>query len=267
MINMPEPVVAHDVHVSLDGVPVLNGVDLAVRAGEVVALLGGNGAGKTTLLRAVLGLVPLTAGEVKLFGQAPAQFRDWGAIGYVPQRGSVQIGTATVGELVASGRLPHRRVFRPLRAEDKTAIADALAMVGLTGLSRQPVANLSGGQRQRALIARALATRPRLIVLDEPLAGLDTTTQDSLADVLAGLAGTSILVVLHELGPLEPLLSRGVVLKQGEVIYDGPLSSAPGASAHDTGHEHGQPAAGPEWAIAPLARGRRTSRQPGEESS
>ena len=233
-------VAATNLEVSLDGAPVLHGIDLAVGGGETVALLGGNGSGKTTTLRAVLGLVPHQAGDIELFGQPLGDFHDWGRLGYVPQHGAVQVGAATIGELVASGRLPHRRVFRPMTSDDKAAIADALTMVDLADLARQPMAHLSGGQRQRALIARALATRPDLIVLDEPLAGLDTVTQDGLADVLGRLKalGAAILVVLHELGPLEPLIDRGIVLKQGVVIHDGPLQSADAHVAHDHTHPH-----------------------------
>jgi len=234
---------ARGLDVALDGTPVLQDVNLAVRNGETVALLGGNGSGKTTTLRAILGLVPHQAGEVTLLNQPLEHFHDWGLLGYVPQRGAIQVGTATVGELVASGRLPHRRVFHPMTKDDRAAIADALATVNLTDIAKQRVVHLSGGQRQRALIARAMATRPQLIVLDEPLAGLDTITQDELAEVLGRLKqkGVAILVVLHELGPLETLLDRGVVLKQGRVIYDGPLRSAPDAAGHVHNHDADDP--------------------------
>ena len=234
------PVVdAKHLDVALDGTPVLHDVSLRVGAGETVALLGGNGSGKTTTLRAILGLIPHDAGDIELFGQPLGEFHDWGRLGYVPQRGAVQVGTATVGELVASGRLPHRRVFHPMAPDDRSAIADALATVNLNDIARQRVAHLSGGQRQRALIARAMATRPQLIVLDEPLAGLDTATQDELADVLGRLkaSGVAVLVVLHELGPLESLIDRGVVLRQGRVIYEGALRSAPDATGHTHAHD------------------------------
>jgi len=249
MTTKPAPVEARGLDVALDGTPVLHDVSIEVSAGETVALLGGNGSGKTTLLRTLLGLLPRDAGEVRLFGQPIDEFHDWGRLGYVPQHGAVQVAAATIGELVASGRLPHRRAFHPMTAEDRAAIADALVMVGLTDLARQPMAHLSGGQRQRALIARALATRPDLIVLDEPLAGLDTVTQDSLAEVLGRLkaGGTAVLVVLHELGPLEGLLDRGVVLRQGRVIHDGPLLAA--GPSHDHTHDHPTDAAPPAWAV------------------
>ena len=248
---------ATGLEVFLDGTPVLRGIDLAVHESETVALLGGNGSGKTTTLRAVLGLVPRQGGDVSLFGTPLDSFHTWARIGYVPQRGAVNVGNATIWELVASGRLPHRRLFRPLTPTDNAAIDDALAMVGLTDLARQPMMHLSGGQRQRALIARALATRPDLIVLDEPLAGLDTASQDELTDVLERLksAGLAILVVLHELGPFQPMIDRGVVLRQGVVIHDGPLQSADGAPAHEHTHHHDDhPTSGLNAWAAGLAR-------------
>jgi len=238
---MTDVIEATGVDVALDGTDVLHGVNLHVAARETVALLGGNGSGKTTTLRAVLGLVPHDDGRISLFGTPLADFHAWARIGYVPQHGAVQVGSATIWEIVASGRLSHRRLFRPLGADDNAAIGDALTMVNLDDLARQPMSRLSGGQRQRALIARALATRPDLIVLDEPLAGLDTASQDGLADVLERLktSGLTALVVLHELGPFEPLIDRGVVLKQGEVIYDGPLEAADDGPTHEHTHQHG----------------------------
>jgi len=232
-------IAARCLDVSLAGRATLHEVSLTVGAGQAVAVLGGNGSGKTTLLRAILGLVPLSGGEVELFGHPLDGFRDWRRLGYMPQRAAVQVGVATVGEVVTAGRLSHRRVFRSLGAEDRAAIADALETVHLTDLQRKPMSMLSGGQRQRALIARALASRPELVVLDEPLAGLDTDTQEGLAEVLGRLkaAGTAVLVVLHELGPLESILDECTVLSGGRVIYTGPLQSAV-SSLGDHHHAH-----------------------------
>lgn len=208
---------------------ILFGVDLDVGAGEVVALLGGNGSGKTTLLRTLLGLIPHQSGVVELFGRPLARFRDWSRIGYVPQRGRLQVANATVDEVVMLGRLARRRPFHLPGSADRAACDEALARVGLTGLGRRPMSQLSGGQQQRALIARALAGRADLLVLDEPFAALDVRTQTSLARLLGRLheQGLTILIVLHELGAMEPLLERSVVLQLGRVIHDGPLASGP----------------------------------------
>ena len=225
-----QPVIsARGVDTWLGDQQILFGVDLNVATGEVVALLGGNGSGKTTLLRTLLGLIPHQSGQIELFGQPAARFRDWSRIGYVPQRGRLQVANATVDEVVMLGRLAHQRLFQLPGRADRAACAEALERVGLTGLGPRPMSQLSGGQQQRALIARALAGRADLLVLDEPFAALDVRTQTSLARLLGRLhqQGLTILVVLHELGAMEPLLERSVVLQLGRVIHDGPLASGP----------------------------------------
>lgn len=229
------PVEVTGLHVSLGGNPILDDVDLRVGPAEVVAILGGNGSGKTTLLRAVLGLTPSDAGEVRLFGQPLKEFRQWARVGYVPQRSGLALHSATVREVVTSGRLAHRRPFTPLRAADRAAIAHALDHVGLAGRAEDEIVHLSGGQQQRALIARALVSEPDLLVLDEPLAGVDLPTQEAVADVVAEHArhGLAVLVVLHELGSFAPLLDRAVVLKEGRVVHDGPPLDV-GEGGHET---------------------------------
>ena len=232
---------AHDVSVELGGLPVLRGVDVTVRAGEAVALLGGNGSGKSTLVRAVLGLAPLSRGSVELFGTPLRRFRTWADVGYVPQRSTAGFAGAKVREVVASGRLAHRRPFLPARAADRAAVARALAAVDLADRAGDDLAVLSGGQQQRVLIARALATEPRLLVLDEPTAGVDLAHQAVLTAVLADLvtAGTAVLVVLHDIGSLGGLVHRGVVLREGRVSMDGPLATLP--HPQHAGGEHHEP--------------------------
>ncbi|MDR2620314.1 MAG: ATP-binding cassette domain-containing protein [Propionibacteriaceae bacterium] len=219
---------AQGVHAELGGFGVLHGVDLDIAAGETVALLGGNGSGKTTLLRTVLGLVPLTAGSVTLYGTPLAQFNDWWRIGYVPQLSATAVTKATVAEIVASGRLARRRMLRPPSAADHAAIRRALETMRLTELAGNELAELSGGQRQRAIVARALAGEPDLLLLDEPLAGLDTRSQDALAAMLAELklAGLTICVVLHELGPMADLIDNAAVLRDGQRIFFGKLAGS-----------------------------------------
>ena len=226
---------------------VLRGVNLSVKTGEVVAILGANGSGKSTLVRAILGLVPLTAGTVRMFGverESRAMRRNWERIGYVPQRLGAGGGVpATVGEVVASGRLARRGVLRPAGHRDRTAIAAALRSVGLSDRVQEPVGSLSGGQQQRTLIARALAAEPELLVLDEPTAGVDSVSQDAFAMALRGFtAGNgTVLLVAHELGPLEPLVTRAVVVHNGTVAHDGSVPMPAGYHAfahHDHVHPH-----------------------------
>ncbi|MFB4197181.1 metal ABC transporter ATP-binding protein [Streptomyces carpaticus] len=213
------PLTLRGVHAELGGRPVLRGIDLTVGRGEVVALLGANGSGKSTAVRAAVGQVPVTGGELALFGTPVRRFRDWRRVGYVPQRSTAAGGVpATVREVVSAGRLARRRL-RPLGRADRAAVDRALELVGLADRSGDPVEALSGGQHQRVLIARALAGEPELLIMDEPLAGVDLASQRILADTLRSqlAQGVSTLVVLHELGPLEPLITHSVSLSAGLV--------------------------------------------------
>ncbi|WP_231482340.1 metal ABC transporter ATP-binding protein [Nocardioides sp. URHA0020] len=228
--------------VAIAGRPILRGIDLSVRSGEFVALMGANGSGKSTLVRALTGLRPLAGGALSLFGTPYDDFHDWQRVGFVPQRGGAASGVpASVWEIVASGRLTHRRLLRPLGRRDRAAIAEALDVVGLAHRARDGVSTLSGGQQQRVLIARALAGEPDLFFLDEPTAGVDLPNQQILADTLETLSerGATIVLVAHELGPMAPLIDRAVVMRDGRIAYDGPpLASAEVATAHLDGHHH-----------------------------
>ncbi|MFJ5259629.1 metal ABC transporter ATP-binding protein [Streptomyces sp. NPDC088387] len=246
---MSEPVISvRGVTAELGSRPVLRGIDLTVGHGEVVALLGANGSGKSTAVRAVIGQVPVSAGRIELFGTEHRRFRDWSRVGYVPQRTTAAGGVpATVTEIVSSGRLSRTR-FGVFRKADHAAVRQALELVGMADRAKDSVNALSGGQHQRVLIARALASRPDLLIMDEPMAGVDLASQEVLAGTLREqvAAGTTVLLVLHELGPLEPLIDRAVVLRDGCVLHDGPPPKALGQHALP-GHDHVHPHA-PEGA-------------------
>lgn len=230
------------VRAELGSRPVLRGMDLTVRRGEVVALLGANGSGKSTAVRSVIGQVTVSAGEIEIFGVPRRRFRDWHRVGYVPQRTTAAGGVpATVTEIVASGRLSRAR-FGILRKADHAAVRRALELVGMADRAKDSVNALSGGQHQRVLIARALASEPELLIMDEPMAGVDLASQEVLAATLRDQVaqGTSVLLVLHELGPLEPLIDRAVVLRDGCVLHDGPPPQAVGQHALP-GHDHVHP--------------------------
>jgi zinc transport system ATP-binding protein len=235
---MSEPIIrVTDGGVVLGGRPILRGIELTVDSGEVVAVLGANGSGKSTLVRAILGLTPLRRGSVELFGMPLHRFRGWSRVGFVPQRVTATAGVpASVWEVVASGRLARLRPLQPMRRKDKDAVREAIEAVGLSDRSGDGCSTLSGGQQQRVLIARALAGRPDLLVLDEPTAGVDLANQDTFASILRRLVdqGTTILLVAHEMGPMEPLISRTVVMTDGRVAYDGP----PLESFRDVPHAH-----------------------------
>ena len=203
--------------VSLGGRPVLDGIDLAVAPGETVGLIGPNGAGKTTLLRAVLGLVKPDAGAIRT---------GLGRPGYVPQKHEFTWDfPITVAGAVLNARAATRWLRGPSR-EDREAAAEALDRVGLADLAKRPVGELSGGQRQRVLVARALARRPGLLLLDEPFTGVDVPTQELLTALLSRLAqeGTAVLMTTHDLAQARATCSRLCLLNR-TVVADGPPES------------------------------------------
>jgi zinc transport system ATP-binding protein len=217
----------------------LRDVHFHLEPGEFVVLLGANGSGKTTMVKALLGLVPLNRGRLEVFGTPLRKFRDWGRIGYVPQRSGAASGVpASVFEVVLAGRLARSRKWGPRTRDDARAVMKALELVDMEGKHKEPVETLSGGQQQRVLIARALAGEPDVLVLDEPVSGIDLEHQESFATTLGELnrGGRSVLLVAHALGVIEPLVSRAVVLTQGEVTYDG----RPLHELHDS-HVHHHP--------------------------
>ncbi len=226
--------------VDLGGREVLHDVSVHVDEGEFVAVLGANGSGKTTLVRTLVGLVPLRRGALTVFDQPLSRFREWPRLGYVPQRLQAGGGVpSTVREVVASGRTGRARRLRRLGVDDWAAVDHALEDVGMLDRAHRPVTDLSGGQQQRVLIARALAGEPEVLVLDEPTAGVDADSQDTLAGALGHLsrAGGSVVLVAHELGPLAGLIRRAVVVGEGRIVSDGPPPEPDEHHAHP-GHVH-----------------------------
>ena len=204
---------------------VVDDVSFSLAPGEFVALAGPNGSGKSTLLRLLLGLLRPDTGVVHLFGVDPHALSERARLGYVPQRRVLAPDLpVTVREIVATGRLARRGWWRRARANDRAAVDHAIESVGLAELARRPVLELSGGQQQRVLIARALASEPELLVLDEPIAGVDADSQRLFRDSLVHLVaehGAAVLLVSHELGAVADDLDRVIVMKRS-VKFDGP---------------------------------------------
>lgn len=210
---------------------VLDDVTFGVEPGEFVALVGPNGSGKSTLLRILVGLLRPAAGSARLFGEDPTTLRHGGRLGYVPQRPSLGGDlAATVDDVVRSGRLARTGWFGGRRKADEGPVEHALTSVGLLERRGDRVADLSGGQQQRAFIARALASEPELLVLDEPVAGVDAESQRRFRDSLHHLAAehaAAVLLVSHELGAVADALDRVLVLK-GTIRFDGPPTELAG---------------------------------------
>ncbi len=246
--------------VTLGASKILHDINLSVTGGETVALLGANGSGKSTLVRAALGIVPATAGTICLYGQDISQSRsvNWDRIGYVPQRVSAASGVpATALEVVRSGLLGPKRLWADRGRKARQAAMEALEAVDLADRANDHVQVFSGGQAQRVLIARALVRKPDLLLLDEPLAGIDHDSRETLASILGRLheQGVTIITVLHEMGELEDLVQRAIVLRDGRVIHDGePPHPEPGHDRPDHDHVHPHESPEPVRHHAPVLR-------------
>lgn len=206
--------------------PVLDDVSLTVHRGQFVGIVGPNGSGKTTLLHVLLGQLRPQQGEVLMFGEPVARFRQWWRIGYVPQRAQA-IGSAFPGtalEVVLTGRTARRGLGRRLQDEDVAKARHALGLVGMSRAALRPVAELSGGQRQRVFIARALASDPELLVLDEPTVGVDAAASGQFYGLLQDLRqrlGLTIVMVTHDIGVVTAEVTDLVCLNR-TLFYHGP---------------------------------------------
>ena len=223
---------------------ILDDVSLAVGGGESVAILGANGSGKSTLVKAVLGLVPLSGGSIEVLGAPTSRRRrvPWERVGYVPQRIGAGSGVpATALEVVRSGLLGPRRPWADRGRGAKCKAMAALDAVGLAHRAADHVQVFSGGQAQRVLIARALVRSPELLILDEPLAGIDRASRESLAEILRGLRaqGLTLVTVLHEMGELADVVQRAILLQDGRLVADGPAGEVAHLRDSRVGASHG----------------------------
>ena len=204
---------------------VLDNISFSISEGDLLGMIGPNGAGKTTLFSCMLGLLGGYTCTIKIFGQdIKNDGKALKSIGYIPQRKTIEQNfPATVEEIVAAGRLRRRGWWRGLTTSDHGAVGHAIESVGLADLSARPLNELSIGQQQRAFIARAFAGEPELLVLDEPIAGVDAESQRRFRDSLVHLIrqhGAGVLLVSHELAAVADVIDRVVVLK-GRVVFDG----------------------------------------------
>ena len=207
-------------------------VDVEVAAGEFVAVLGPNGAGKSTLIKAALGLLPLTAGTVEVLGGPPGLRSS--DVGYVPQRRTFDPGVRVRGwDVVRLGLDGHRwgmalplpgRFARSRRAAARR-VDEVVELVGASAYAGRPIGAMSGGEQQRLLVAQALVSRPRLLLLDEPLDSLDLPNQAAVAALVGRIArdhGVAVVLVAHDVNPLQPYLDQVVYLAQGRAVTGTP---------------------------------------------
>jgi len=218
----PAPLLAEDVWAGYGERTVLSGVSFALRRGTLTGLIGPNGSGKSTLIKVILGLLKPWRGCVQLFGEHVAEVR--GRVGYMPQIELVDWEfPVTVEDLVTLGRYGRLRRLRPPSTDDRATVRASLERVGLWDLRRRQIGELSGGQQRRLLLARALARSAELLLLDEPLAGLDIGAQEDLERLLRDLVdgGSTLLVATHDLHHVAHSYDE-VLCLNGRVIAHGP---------------------------------------------
>ncbi|MBU8870768.1 MAG: ABC transporter ATP-binding protein [Gemmatimonadales bacterium] len=202
-----------------DRKPVLDNVNISIPDGDFVCVVGPNGSGKTTLLKLVLGLLKPTIGRIEVFGDPPDQGRR--LIGYVPQNSQLDpLFPVTALDVTLMGRLGRTRPFGAWLGDDKQRAREALAEVGLADHHGQHFASLSGGQKQRVLIARALASDPRMLLLDEPTAGLDAHIEESFYRLLQSLnEKLTIVLVSHDLGFVSGFVKSVICVGREVVVH------------------------------------------------
>ncbi|MCG8471803.1 MAG: ABC transporter ATP-binding protein [Desulfobacterales bacterium] len=215
---MPSIISLENVHFSYGDHSVLEGVNLTVPEGDFAMVVGPNGGGKTTLLKLILGLLKPKKGQLHLFGEPPKN--TWSQVGYMPQYTHVDMAfPVSVLDVVLMGSLHGPQKWRYTRNDRKQAHT-ALEEVGLNNVASRPFSALSGGQRQRVLIARALASQPRLLLMDEPTANVDPASEASLFDLLKELnSRMTILMVSHDLGLVSQVVKSVICVNRRVHIH------------------------------------------------
>jgi len=214
------PLEIHDLTVAYHRKPVLYGIDLEVSAGKLVGIVGPNGAGKSTLIKAVMGLLPVSSGWVKIFGKPYRQ--SCKRVGYVPQRESVDWDfPVNVMDVVLMGRYGRLRLGQRPTKRDREVAMECLEKVKLEEYARRQIGNLSGGQQQRVFLARALAQESDLYLMDEPFVGVDAATESAIVTILRELKsrGKTLLVVHHDLPTAKDYFDMLILLNMRLVAF------------------------------------------------
>lgn len=206
---------------------ILSNISCEIFSAEYIAIIGPNGGGKTTLIRMLLGLDKPSSGEIRIYGKKLGDFKDWHKIGYVPQRASLVDSSfpATVLDIVKMGRTSQIGYFSSFSEEDKQFVHDAMAKMDVLDLKDKMVGTLSGGQRQRVMIARALASKPEILILDEPNTGVDMVSQKSFYALLRQLNkddGITIVFITHDIGVIADDIARLFTINQKATICNNP---------------------------------------------
>ncbi len=252
--TMPEknPVLeVANLHVDRSNAVVIENANFTINRRDYVGIVGPNGGGKTTLLLALLKIIPCTKGTIRLFGKNIDEFTNWEKVAYVPQD-AVNFDAhfpLTVRELVALGRVNRSNLGRTLNREDWKSVDETLQFMDMFGIADKRIGQLSGGQKQRAFVAKALVRRPEIILLDEPVVGVDARTQEKFYKKLSDLnmkRGITILLVTHDLAAVFCRMSRVICINRwvnvAEITQDlepeEVLRKAYGEHFHFVFHKH-----------------------------
>lgn len=240
-----------NLHYEIANQVIINSVSFTIKRGEYTAIIGPNGGGKSTLMSLLLGLKKPTSGNISIFGVDLKYFNSWNQVGFVPQR-VAQIDTsfpATVLEVVKMGRVAARGFFQRETKKDLDLVNDAMQKMDVTDIADKLIGDLSGGQRQRVMIARALASQPQVLILDEPNTGVDVASQQKFYKLLKELNDKeklTILFVTHDIGVIADDITQILCINQGllscssahDVLSCDSMSQLYGIDAHIMHHKY-----------------------------
>jgi zinc transport system ATP-binding protein len=241
----------HELSYSIDNITILENISLQVQKGDYLAVVGPNGGGKSTLVNTILGLNRGYKGSIKLFGDPLKEFKRWEKIGFVPQR-VIEIDSKfpiTVHETVKLGRISSLRQFWRSHKEENVFIDEVMEMLKIPHLKDRLIGELSGGQKQRVMIARALVSKPELLILDEPNTGVDQETQREFYSFLKRLnreKGITIVFITHDIGVIEDSINSIVTVNRELIKSNNPttifnckvMRDVYGIDSHLQNHRH-----------------------------
>ncbi len=223
MIEAKSGIITSDLTVTYNnGTTALRNVSFEIPTGTITALVGVNGAGKSTLFKALMGFIPTVKGEISILGQSVKSALKENFIAYVPQAEEVDWSfPVLVQDVVMMGRYGHMGFFRKTRQQDIVEVADAINRVGMTDFKDRQIGELSGGQRKRVFLARALAQKSKIILLDEPFTGVDVKTETAIIELLGEMRkeGKIMLVSTHNLGSVPEFCDRTILIKETVLAY------------------------------------------------
>ena len=223
MIEAESGIITSDLTVTYNnGTTALRNVSFEIPTGTITALVGVNGAGKSTLFKALMGFIPTVKGEISILGQSVKSALKENFIAYVPQAEEVDWSfPVLVQDVVMMGRYGHMGFFRKTRQQDIMEVANALNRVGMTDFKDRQIGELSGGQRKRVFLARALAQKSKIILLDEPFTGVDVKTETAIIKLLGEMRkeGKIMLVSTHNLGSVPEFCDRTILIKETVLAY------------------------------------------------